>query len=763
MKKYSETIEFLKAFNHQIYTFIFLKQGKPTGHLTASINEIPFNDFQKRNQAGEEIFFMVNEGDGIAHPPHKTPRSQKSVINLSACFIDTDEAPLSEVKAFLKAHGLKPHFAVETSRHKYHLYFLLDTSASPHTSIQGPSVPLQIQWKEIQLKLAHCNNAQPLCDSSTQDRSRVFRLPGFYHLKNPKAPFLTRIVKQYSHKAYTLGELQSKLLGCPPDSQGTQSSTHPEHTLYSLPTTTVTKGNRHLEMTRFLGHLLQRRVSPDIARLAFYKFAEEKFESAIDFLPKGKRHEEVLKFIEWHTAQEAEKTDEEREEAKQAALTLLSSSPNQEDPFQLSDEFYLDAPGLLGEMTKFIYETALYPSAPIAFAASISLLGLLRSKAQIGPRGGTPNNYLMCLAPSGSGKSHAQTILNNTLSKLSLQNHLQYGVRSEKGVLRFLENQHGRGLYVFDEGESFFTNFQDSKLPHYLKQVRTLFLELYSSSGSATKILGQTGNEKEKPIVLNYPHLSLLAFGVLHTITEAFTEKTIKDGLLQRFLVVTSTGKRVRNEKASLAKAFPEYILEKLRALTIKGNQVEEKALLDNDPNHRAKRAKVKFSPEAQAAFEAFSDLMDEKINETLSQGGGHPEIFTRAAEQVERLLVASYSAPSLGGDAISYQQYKHMEEFVVSRVGALQAIVAKGFKADSDRFGGQEYDLYEQVRNTLAKRQAETGLGVSMRVLWESITPRPSYRAFQSVIAAGVDMGVFEKKKVIKGRGMPSNVVSIV
>lgn len=754
---------FLSRLNHDIYTFIYLHQGKPRGFDTWALTEIDWEKLIHLNtQKLTEIFVMVNEGDGVIYPPNKTPRSQKNVIELTSLFIDTDDCPLNEVKSFLKAQRLKPHLLVETSPKKYHLYFLLSPSTQKSKEALTPA--LQSRWKAIQLKLAHLNTPQAQCDSSTQDSSRVLRLPGFYHLKTLQTPHLTQIAKEYNHSAYSLDEIETKLAESLPHLEAHTLADPLHQAPYSLPQQKVGKGNRHLEITRFLGHLLSQGVTKEIALLSCTQFIQTYIEQPREFLPDGKRHHEITAFIDWKLSQQAHDSDEKRKEAKEAALTLLSSSPeNTEDPFQLPDSFYLDAPGLLGQMTKFIYETALYPSAPIAFAASISLLGLLRSKAQIGPRGGTPNNYIMCLAPSGSGKSHAQTILNNTLSALSLGNLLQYGVRSEKGVLRFLENQNGRGLYIFDEGESLFTGFQDSKLPHYLRQVRTLFLELYSSASSSTKILGQTGNEKEKPIVLNYPHLSLLSFGVLHTISEAFTEKTIKDGLLQRFLVVTSTGKRVRNEKATLAKAFPEHILEQLRTIAIKGNQVEEKALLSeqSQPQAKAKRAKVRFSEEAQAAFEAFSDLQDERINETIASGRGHPEIFTRAAEQVERLLVAAYTAPSLGGEAVTYQQYKHMEEFVASRIGALEVIVSKGFKADQSKYGN-DYELYEQVRDILAKRQAETGLGLSMKVLWDSVTPRPSYRAFQSIISAGIDMGVFEKKKVIKGRGQPAIVISI-
>lgn len=778
MKKASINLKsaklFLKLLNHEIYTFQYLKEGKPYGSDCWRFDEIDWKKLENLNRRKKaEIFIMVNEGDGIVHEGYKLPRSSKSVKGLTALFIDTDEAPLSAVQEFAKNQKLKPHLVVETSPGKFHIYFLLDSQSlhllhNQRQSVQ-PSNQAKQLWKSLQLKLSHLGKETPQADSSTQDISRVLRVPGFLHLKNPDNPFPVQIRRVYRHRCYTLAELEQALRGCPPEAQALSDGEGSQnHSRYCLPSTKVGPGNRHLEMTRFLGHLLNNGVNLDAALLSYRQFATEYFVDAKDFLPGGKRYHEVESFVNYWKQQQVDESEEAKEKAKEAAKKVLSETAvtRGSNPFELPDEFYMEAPGLVGEMTRYLYNSALYPCAPIAFASSLSFLGLIKSKAQIGPNEATPNNYIMCLAPSGSGKNHAQQVLGNAASELSLRG-LHNDVRSRKGVQKFLQANNSRGLLMLDEAEEFLSMLKDDRTPHYLKQVKPLFLELYSSGGRREMVMGQVGDDREKPIILEYPHLSLLVFGVLHVVNEAFTAKTIKDGLLQRFIVVTADGKRKRNRHREKSKSggFPDHITEQLRELVIKSGQVEEKALLGGDEPKQAQRirARVRFSPEVEEAFEGFVEAQDERINWMLESGRGYPEIYTRGAEQLERLLVASSVAEGMGGEPVSLAEYEHMETFISTRIKALEACVAEGFKADESRYTAESNQLIRQITTALGEHQAQIGVGMATRKLWHSLRPQPSYRALKEAIGAGAEMGLWSVSLVATGKpGPKAQVVTL-
>lgn len=770
---------FLKRLNHKVFTFQYLRQRKAYGFDVWSYDEIDWKKLTRLNTKDKaDIYIMVNEGDGLIHPPHKYPRSQKSVTHLTSLFIDTDECPLSEVQAFAKAHHIRPHLVVKTSPRKYHLYFLL--SDFERRTLKVPSLKqTRGIWRSLQDSLTYLGTDSPRCDESVRDLSRVLRLPGFYHLKNLDTPHLVQITKEYFHKAYTLDELKSRL---PAPQKGRSQSREYESDAqpYSLPTKKVGAGSRHLESTRFLGHLLKTGVSKKVALLAYNQFASTYLTEARDFLKGGKRRKEILEFITWKTNElAAQKEIDEKTNIKNAKNALKDPLPNT-DPFALPDEFYLDTPGIVGEMTKYIHQTARYPSAPLAFAAAISLCGTLKSNCQRSQFGHAPSNYLLCLAPTGYGKNHPQEILSHSLNSLNLAHLIQQDVRSEKGVLRFLESQQSRGLLLLDEAETLFSSFQSKQTPHYLQSCKKLFLELYTSTNFPLKIMGRLGDKKDQPITLHFPALSILAYGVLHTVSESFSDKSIKDGLLQRFITISESGKRVFNKRFKPAGPFPEKILRELRRLVIVSKQSSEIDLQEiqeleeafKDCRNSDERARVKerlsalilkerdskkyilnFGKEAALRYSAFISKIDARINVLLdkSTSGGH-EIYTRAAEQVGRLLTAMYSASGLGGSDLSISEYSHVEHFIETRTKALESLIERGLKDDSAQWDNRENSLIDRLVQQVAREQSATGRPVKMRTLWLQLNPRPGWSRFSKAVGSAIEADLLTQKNTSDG-----------
>ncbi len=119
------------------------------------------NELTRLNNEGAGVFVMVNRGDAKG-------RKTENVLSVRAVFVDLDGSPLQPVKEA----AVKPHIIVESSRGRYHAYWMVsDCALEDFTSVQK-ALAMRFQG-----------------DPSVCDLARVMRLPGFFHRK--AEPFMT--------------------------------------------------------------------------------------------------------------------------------------------------------------------------------------------------------------------------------------------------------------------------------------------------------------------------------------------------------------------------------------------------------------------------------------------------------------------------------------------------------------------------------------------------------------------------------------------
>jgi hypothetical protein len=119
----------------------------------------------EHSRRGAGIFVTINE-------TNLRGRTTADIIRIRANFTDLDGAPLTNLKRL----NLVPHMIVATSPNKFHAYWLVKDA------------PLE-QFKETQKRLAKLVGGDP----NVCDLSRVMRLPGFPHQKQPDNPFLVAL------------------------------------------------------------------------------------------------------------------------------------------------------------------------------------------------------------------------------------------------------------------------------------------------------------------------------------------------------------------------------------------------------------------------------------------------------------------------------------------------------------------------------------------------------------------------------------------
>lgn len=142
-------------------------RARPAHNFRGTLTD-HYQTLQQYNANGYGIFVCINAMDGVG-------RDLTNVAYIRTHVVDLDNLLTSRASYDRAvATAPQPHFAVQTSPDKFHLYWLVEPyQGNDFYSIQ-------------QRKLRQLYDG----DRSVIDASRVLRVPGFHHLKNPATPYM---------------------------------------------------------------------------------------------------------------------------------------------------------------------------------------------------------------------------------------------------------------------------------------------------------------------------------------------------------------------------------------------------------------------------------------------------------------------------------------------------------------------------------------------------------------------------------------------
>lgn len=141
----------------------------------------------------------------------------------------------------------------------------------------------------------------------------------------------------------------------------------------------------------------------------------------------------------------------------------------------------LNPPGLVGDIAKLINDTALYSRAVISVGAAFFAVSSAMGRMYVGPTGGKLNLYMLCIAASGSGKSHPYNIIKKLMINAGSGRMLSQEMASGQDMYRnVLDNQ--AMAYTMDEAHKKFTPMMSDRAPSYLQEIEAAMLTLYSES-----------------------------------------------------------------------------------------------------------------------------------------------------------------------------------------------------------------------------------------------------------------------------------------
>jgi len=282
----------------------------------------------------------------------------------------------------------------------------------------------------------------------------------------------------------------------------------------------------------------------------------------------------------------------------------------------LTEPFETDIfpPGLMGDVARYIYETAVRPVKQVGLAAAIGLFaGICGRGYNISGTG--LNQYVILLAGTGTGKDGITAGIDRLLiamrQKIPVVDRCigPAGFASGQALVRALDNQ---PCFVSILGEFGITLQQlcDQRANVSQLMLKRALLDLYSRSGFGKVLRSNVYADSDKNTkVINSPCVTLLGESTPETFYSHIDETHIQEGLVPRFSIIEYKGPRPARNKQSGA-APHELLVASMCAMATTALSNEQRSTVTIP----------RIDEEAATLLDAFDIEADAKINESSNE-----------------------------------------------------------------------------------------------------------------------------------------------
>lgn len=303
-----------------------------------------------------------------------------------------------------------------------------------------------------------------------------------------------------------------------------------------------------------------------------------------------------------------------------------------------------DAPGLPGMLADLINRTSLKPQPILALGAALAAAGSLMGRKVRSDTNLRTNLYVIGLAPSGSGKDHARTVIKRTLHDSGLDK-MEFGVpASSAGLISGLrEGGQGRGIILWDEFGRMLKQITGWKAGTHERDIVTALIELFSSSGSIYMGKSYANHDGKNPVKpIDQPCLSVYGTSVPHHFYDALSGSEAIDGFLSRWLIFESRDYSMEEvEHEEIFANVPQKIIDICKYW--KDQPFNTETSQGNVADLKIVPRLVPCSPAAKAYLKAFATETSKIAQQHELAGEGSSAIWSRAGEHARRLALVCH------------------------------------------------------------------------------------------------------------------------
>lgn len=318
-------------------------------------------------------------------------------------------------------------------------------------------------------------------------------------------------------------------------------------------------------------------------------------------------------------------------------LTTGTDAPKSKFPTHL-----LDAPGLVGMISRYIDSTARYPLPDLALAASIAFCGAVYGQKIRSETDARTNMYVVGMAPSGSGKDHARQVIHKILAACDWGGLLIGNTASGSGLLKGMEDGKGVGLGLWDEFGHILKAMTDERSSPHMKETAVILTELFSSASSHYLGKQYANRDAKNPrIDLNQPCFSLYGTTVAERFYEAINSGSVMDGTIPRMLIIESQYYQIDPLPRSMVDVPEDIVKEVTRIKNLE-------TMPQNKLTFEVKPVVISFADDG--SYDLWCDF-NRKCRQKVASGehSRYAAIYNRAAEHAMKLALIAHE-----GDTIS-------------------------------------------------------------------------------------------------------------
>jgi len=260
----------------------------------------------------------------------------------------------------------------------------------------------------------------------------------------------------------------------------------------------------------------------------------------------------------------AESVTEEPKEPVKEPIAEPASALEPTAPIDELDSYTRNVPGVVGEVIEWILATARRPNRVLALAAAIPLVGTLIGRRVAGPTWSATHLYTVAVAPTGAGKQHPINCISELLIAAGAREHIGSGRFMSASALCNFVMRKPLSLCCSDEIGAFLAKVTAKGASGHEREISSTLRNLWGTSFAVAPMPEWADREAEQ---VHTPSLSIFGTSTPDELFQALQGESIDNGLINRFLVLSSRLRTKDTEPRLPTREVPPELANRCRML----------------------------------------------------------------------------------------------------------------------------------------------------------------------------------------------------
>lgn len=221
-------------------------------------------------------------------------------------------------------------------------------------------------------------------------------------------------------------------------------------------------------------------------------------------------------------------------------------------------------PGLVGTITDWITDTALYPQRGLALGAALTIVGTAAGRHLAGPHRCGTHLYVVGLAPSGAGKNHPLSCIATIMAAADMRQHIGPSqFISMPAVINFLVRA-PLSVCPMDEFGAFLKRINSRRASGFEGAISGLLRTAWGASFGA---MATPEWAQRKSEMIFSPAMSIYGVSTAREFYDSLEGGDVTNGVLNRFLLIETSVRPPERPPDLDPSEVPAEIVDGLRAI----------------------------------------------------------------------------------------------------------------------------------------------------------------------------------------------------